>query len=96
MHCRPISFPGGGVAFVCGPRPRTKACATPGCGRRGRYECDWPVTRGGKSGTCDRLMCERCRRQQDPGTLMQDSVDYCRVHDEMARAARADSAGEHL
>lgn len=66
---------GAGVtAIVCGGRERQHVCSRPGCGRRAIYQCDYPVVRRGRAGTCDAWICERCRSPQGPG------VDICPPH----------------
>jgi hypothetical protein len=76
MPCRPYPIPGG-VAIVCGRGQRSKPCATVGCGGRGDFLCDYPLAGKASGRTCDRAMCERCRRPQRKG------VDYCGPHASM-------------
>jgi hypothetical protein len=76
MPCNHIKLPGGGYALVCGPKPRAKPCVS--CGRPASLLCDYPVTRAGKTGTCDRSVCVRCSVPQGEGR------DYCLAHAELA------------
>ncbi len=71
MACRPL--PGGG--FACGPRPKAKPCATPGCGKTSVALCDYPIV-GGK--TCSRGMCEGHRHNVGPDR------DLCDPHFKIA------------
>jgi hypothetical protein len=64
-------------AIVCNRERRT--CATPGCSKQTRKQCDFPVTRNGKAGTCDRYLCSGCAVSVGP------NVDHCPPH---ARAAK--------
>lgn len=75
-HCRYFPVPGG-VAIVCGPRPRRHACAD--CGKPASLQCDYPL-RGTKAGkTCSRHVCSTC------AVHVGDETDFCQVH---ARAER--------
>lgn len=70
MVCRSVSTPGG-VAIVCGPRPRRAKCRC--CGRPADLLCDWKVP-GRKSGTCDAPICDRCTTSPAP------DKDLCPAH----------------
>lgn len=63
----------GGVAIVCGSSPRRR-CSTPGCRGDATLECDYPVQRKGKAGTCDRRCCAACAKS------VGDDLDYCAAH----------------
>lgn len=65
MVCTPVKMPGGGTAFVCGPRPKVKRCS---CGARGTLLCDWKTgkTAAGKVKTCDRPICSAHAREVAP------------------------------
>jgi hypothetical protein len=82
---------------VCGPKPRTRICAAPGCGRESTALCDFPIKkRNGKDGSCDRPMCDRHRNlmralpagfrwtKPAPG----DSIDYCDEHQKILAGYR--------
>lgn len=57
MPCETFPVPGG-FAFACG-RGRSRRCSS--CKTRTASKlCDFPVTRDGKQGTCDRALCTRC------------------------------------
>ena len=79
MHCTPL--PGGG--FVCGSRARRPRCSVPGCARDVEKECDYPVVRKGKAGTCDAKLCGAHAKPAGPGK------DLCPAHDARARADAA-------
>ena len=59
MPCRTFRF-GEATVIVCTRGERAPTCATPGCHNRARYLCDYPVTRKGIKGTCDRRLCASC------------------------------------
>lgn len=76
MRCDRIAIPGG-VMIVCGRehRPKPLLCDSPTCrGRRADFLCDHPVTRRGRTSTCGRRMCRRCRHEHAGG------LDYCPEH----------------
>lgn len=69
----PNQLPAGGVVlFACrrGDSPGFR-CK---CGRGGIKQCDYPVTRAGKAGTCDAHLCDRCAVLVGPGR------HYCGPH----------------
>ena len=71
MQCRKVALPGGGAAFICGPKPRRRNCKF--CSRYADLECDFPLT-GKKAGqTCDAPICSRC-------TTRTDGKDFCPPH----------------
>jgi len=76
--CVSFELPGGVRGIMCGVRRAApKRCQTPGCNGVCVALCDYPVVRrGGKSGTCDRRMCESCRHPV-AGAL---DRDYCGPH----------------
>lgn len=43
--------------FVCNRGTRRRYCATPGCHQQPTGLCEFPVTRKGVAGKCDRPMC---------------------------------------
>lgn len=57
MTCRAVRVPGG-AAIVCSLEPRPAPCMIPGCGRPHTKLCDFPVTRRGKTTTCDVKICD--------------------------------------
>lgn len=65
MHCEHVNL-GGTTMFVCGgSRRKNHNCDS--CGRPGaRIQCDYPVRRNGKMGTCDRWQCGQCATQVGP------------------------------
>lgn len=77
MPCNIRNLGGRGVAIYCSRGGRTKPCVT--CGKPSTLLCDYPVTRDGKPGTCDRAMCPAHRKRVGPDT------DYCLAHAEHAR-----------
>lgn len=76
-----INLGNGVTAIACGSSPRQK-CSTPGCTRHAGKLCDYPVTRKGKPGTCDRAVCDRC------ATSIAPDVDYCAPHAREHQKAR--------
>lgn len=64
------------VIFVCHRGKRDKRC---GCGNAATHLCDYPL--GGKEAgtTCDRALCERCKKSQ-PVSI---NKDYCEAHDRL-------------
>lgn len=77
MRCTAV--PGGG--FICGGRPPRRRCSTPGCDRWAEAQCDYPVRRKGKLGTCDAHLYERCRQHQG------EDRDFCIPHQKTAKIA---------
>lgn len=77
MQCRKVAFPGGGTAFICGPKPRRRNCKF--CSRYADLECDFPLT-GKKAGqTCEAPMCVRCSTTvRGPKG---EQLDYCPPHE---------------
>lgn len=73
MPCDKVELPGGGFAIVCS-RGQRKAKPCESCGRPGTIQCDYPVTRNGKTATCDRWQCRQCATSVGP------NVDYCKPH----------------
>lgn len=71
-----VKLPGGATAIVC-TRERVKPCVT--CGRASSLLCDYPVTRNGKPGTCDRAICRQHSER------VGEDKDYCLAHAEQAR-----------
>ena len=69
----PIVIDGQVVGIACGSRP-TRYCQTQGCRRVATIQCDHPVTRKGKAGTCDRWCCRGCAKNVGPDR------DYCPPH----------------
>jgi hypothetical protein len=80
--CERLQFPDGNVAIVCGVRRRRRPpCA---CGAASEYECDGPRRHhAGKSPTCDRPLCRRCRIHVPP------NQDFCSEHRQYAKEAAA-------
>jgi hypothetical protein len=64
---------GKAIGIACGRRDR-RACSTPGCSGDATVQCDFPVTRKGKAGTCDRYVCRRC------AVSVGTDRDYCPPH----------------
>ena len=60
-----------GTAIVC---TRGHAARCQDCGAPSSILCDFPVTRNGKQGTCDRKCC---RKHSEP---MGIETDYCLPH----------------
>lgn len=72
-RARAIVVDGKVVGIACA-RGRAVRCSTAGCTNSADLLCDWPVTRKGRVGTCDRRVCSRCALARAPG------VDYCAAH----------------
>ena len=79
MPCRTVPIPGGGLALVCGPRPRLRRCVVchvPEPLATIRL-CDAPQANG--RGTCDAVVCVEHAVHVEPDT------DYCPVHGRLAQ-----------
>jgi hypothetical protein len=77
MPCRTFRDENGKpIAIVCTRGGRK--CQVAGCSNRATQQCDYPVERNGKVGTCDLWLCRRCAVPQ-PG----DDLDYCPPHHRM-------------
>lgn len=74
MKCRLINFENRTV-IVCGGRPKRHSCYA--CGNFAEFQCDSPVFRNERRGSCDRWMCSRCRRN------IGENTDLCRPHHEL-------------
>jgi hypothetical protein len=74
MACRTVDLGGGATAIVCTRGQRSRSCATPGCANRADKQCDFPVTRNGKTATCDRHICSRCAVSKG------SALDFCPPH----------------
>lgn len=72
MPCNTVKLPNGAYAIVCTGRHKSKPCVT--CGRPHQVLCDYPVTRNGKEGPCDRACC-----RQHAVNVGEDR-DYCLAH----------------
>jgi hypothetical protein len=83
MHCRFIRTPDGNMAVFCGPRGPRPRCSVPGCGRPVERECDFPVQRRGKPGTCDAKLCATHAKPAGPDR------DLCPAHDARVRQLAA-------
>jgi hypothetical protein len=101
MGCTEIRTKTGVVFSVCGRGrgiARTRTCSS--CyAPFARFLCDFPLAGRKRGKTCDRALCEKCRRPQPtpppPGTdIEEQSFDFCPTHDELARGARAEVAPE--
>lgn len=60
MKCDEVKV-GGTTMIVCS-RGRRHNCQF--CPRRATKQCDFPIFRNGKKGTCDAWMCDRCAQTQ--------------------------------
>jgi hypothetical protein len=69
-RCVPIIIEGKVVGTMCVSAP-TRYCS---CKRRATIQCDYPVMRAGKAGTCDRWCCPSC------STSVGRDRDYCAAH----------------
>lgn len=78
---RPIVVDGKLVGIACGRRDH-RQCSTPGCRNDAGLLCDYPVTRQGKPGTCDRKVCVGCAKH------IGKNVDYCAAHGRLKGAAK--------
>ena len=59
------------IAIVC-RRKSVKHCSI--CGYLGSYLCDYPLKNHGKTVTCDRPLCARCR------VSIREGIDFCPPH----------------
>jgi hypothetical protein len=74
MVCRTV-IAGDGVTAIAYTRgERRRNCATPGCRNHADKQCDFPVTRNGKSATCDRYICSPCAISKGR------DLDFCPPH----------------
>lgn len=64
---------GNQIGIACGRSPRRR-CSTEGCAATATIQCDFPVTRRGKPGTCDRWVCVGCATKVGPDR------DHCGPH----------------
>lgn len=78
MPCNFVKLPNGGHAIVCPSRGKSKPCVT--CGKAHQVLCDYPVTRDGKPGTCDRPCCRQHAVSVGPNR------DYCLAHANLSEA----------
>lgn len=76
MPCRVVRF-GGAEIIVCSRGRSAAPCYV--CGKHGDLFCDWPVTRNGTAGICDKRMCRRCANEVGP------DKHYCNAHYRMYR-----------
>lgn len=74
MACRTIVAGPGMTAIACTRGTQRPSCSTPGCANRADKQCDFPVKRGGKAGTCDRHICSKC------AVSAGRNVDHCPAH----------------
>ncbi len=76
MKCEQLVVAPGVMAIVCSRGRRRKAppCSVPGCDRDSVSLCDFPVTREGREGTCDKELCSSHR------THVGTDLDYCPAH----------------
>ena len=81
MPCNIKNLPGGGYAVICSRGARSKPCVT--CGKAHQVLCDYPVTRNGKPGTCDRACCRQHAVSVGPDR------DYCLAHANLTEATNA-------
>lgn len=94
MACDELHPKGGGTFFICNRSQRSARCSVAGCSSRASLQCDFPLA-GRKAGkTCDRHLCARHGVRQrtvtriEAGTAFDDTIDFCPVHAELARADR--------
>ena len=96
MSCDRIDLGGGNFAIVCSRGQRRKRCSVPGCDGTGEFQCDEPVVRRGRPGTCDAYLCAAHRTwitlPRDPFADLFDeptqAIDVCPPH-HAARARKA-------
>lgn len=72
LPCELINMGNGTTAIICGRGQRRHPCHY--CGNAAGYQCDHPVFRDNKKGTCDTWMCQHCRNSIGP------ELDLCRAH----------------
>lgn len=73
-HCSHVRMADGVTAILCGSRATQAKCRVPGCTRPAERECDHPVTRKGKAGTCDLNLCALHATPAGP------DLDHCPAH----------------
>lgn len=72
------------ATIVCTRGTRQRQCTF--CGRRSTKLCDYPVTRDGKQGTCDRPCCNTHAFSHGL------NVDYCLTHHNFIEKQNANQA----
>jgi hypothetical protein len=83
MSCKTISLPGGGTAILSNGRRSGARCQTTGCPNASVGLCDYPVKIYGRTTSCNKRMCGKCRHRQ------RANVDYCPVHHRVEKAKAA-------
>jgi hypothetical protein len=81
VTCRVIRLANGEAVIVCSrgyDGPRCYVCGDPQA-----FLCDYPVTRDGNPGTCDKRMCFRCANEVGPDR------HYCNGHYRRSKAGEA-------
>jgi len=73
MTCEPINLGNGVTGIVCGGRSKRRVICHY-CRNVAGFQCDHPVFRENKKGTCDTWMCQHCRNNIAP------ELDLCRAH----------------
>jgi hypothetical protein len=96
VTCESIRLGDGTVAIMCSRGQRRPRCSVPGCSAPSEFQCDEPVVRRGRPGTCDAHLCAAHRTWV---TLPRDAfaelfeepavaIDVCPPH-HAARARKA-------
>jgi hypothetical protein len=80
-RCRTVIDGNGRELAIACSRGERHRCSTPGCQNDGTKQCDFPVKRNGKPGTCDRYICQKCAMRVGP------DLDYCGPHARQAKAS---------
>jgi hypothetical protein len=75
MTCKPFDLGNGITGIACSRgRKRAAPCGEPHCTRDHAYLCDYPVTRNGQRGTCDRKLCSA------HAVVVGNDLHYCGPH----------------
>jgi hypothetical protein len=74
MGCATVRFPDGTTGILCGGRGKRSKHRCFYCTAIGEFQCDNPVLRNNRKGTCDTWMCNDCRNN------IGNEIDLCRPH----------------
>ena len=80
MACNTIYQDGKPIGFACS-RGRKERCEI--CGAPSEILCDYPVTRTGKNGTCDKKCCRK------HSVRIGQNKDYCLPHHNFSKKQEA-------
>jgi hypothetical protein len=78
MPCDRLDLEDGTSAWICtSGRARPKPCSS--CGAPAHYQCDFPLAGKRAGATCDRFLCERCRRPQGTRPIPNDPTVFAQA-----------------